>query len=117
MEQGEQGNGVEERAALPITPAEAAEQKKDSIPPAVIKAFNILIVEKMSGGKAVFTQEEVVKRLVEEKGLSEADIYSKGYLNVEKLYEKAGWQVQYDKPGYNEDYPATFTFLPQAKKE
>ncbi len=34
------------------------------------------------------------------------------WLNVEELYRAQGWTVTYDKPGYNESYPATFTFAP-----
>ena len=26
------------------------------------------------------------------------------------LFEEAGWNVQYDKPGYNENYDAYFKF-------
>ena len=33
-----------------------------------------------------------------------------GWLDVEGIYRKAGWDVEYDSPGYCEDYPATFKF-------
>lgn len=37
------------------------------------------------------------------------------HLDVEDVYRAAGWEVTYDKPGYNETYDATFTFR-SAKK-
>jgi hypothetical protein len=39
------------------------------------------------------------------------DVFKNGWLNVEHLYETHGWKVEYDKPAYNEDYPATFKFI------
>ena len=32
------------------------------------------------------------------------------WLNIEKIYEDAGWAVKYDKPAYNESYDAYFIF-------
>jgi hypothetical protein len=31
-------------------------------------------------------------------------------MDVEDVYQKAGWEVEFDKPGYNEDYEANFKF-------
>jgi hypothetical protein len=31
-------------------------------------------------------------------------------MDFEPFYEKAGWKVVYDKPGYCESYAANFTF-------
>ena len=36
--------------------------------------------------------------------------------DVEDIYEKAGWDVTYDTPGYNETYEPKFTFKPSKKK-
>lgn len=32
------------------------------------------------------------------------------WVNIEDVYRKQGWNVEFDKPGYNEDYDATYTF-------
>ena|SRR3989344_552940 len=93
----------------PITPGEIAKTKRVSIPDEVFEAFNELIVEHFSGNSATIRQADVVA-LIEKKGLDCKDIFKKGWLNVEGVYGKAGWSVTYDKPGYNEIYPATFTF-------
>jgi hypothetical protein len=48
--------------------------------------------------------------LLVKKGLKKQQIFDDNLLDVEEVYEKAGWKVEYDKPAFNESYPATFTF-------
>lgn len=45
-----------------------------------------------------------------ELGLSRQEIFDNRLLDVEDVFRSQGWKVEYDKPGYNESYPATFTF-------
>ncbi len=42
--------------------------------------------------------------------MSSSEIYERHLLDVEPSYRAEGWEVEYDKPGYNETYEATFTF-------
>lgn len=93
----------------PIKPGEVAAKKQKDFPDAVFEAFNELIAENFGGGSARFTQEKAEKLMVA-KGLGRSDIYKKGWMDIEDVYEKAGWKVDYDRPGYNESYAATFTF-------
>jgi hypothetical protein len=93
----------------PIKPNQVAKQKKADFPDAVFEAFNELIAEDFAGKTARVGQKEVVE-LMAKKGLNRNEIYKKGWLNIEETYEKAGWEVDYDRPGYNETYPAAFTF-------
>lgn len=92
-----------------IKPSEIAGRKAKSMPPAVLESFNELIAENFSGGSATVVQKDVVKRMVS-KGLKSADIYENGWLDVEGIFEKNGWSVHYDKPGYCESYDAFFEF-------
>lgn len=94
----------------PIKPNEVAEAKVNSIPDEVFEAFNELITENFSNGRAVVQQEDVAKRIRVKMGRKADGMFDKGWLDVEGVYEKAGWRVTYDKPGYNEDYEANFTF-------
>lgn len=100
----------------PITPKEAANKKKAYIPEPVFEAFNQLIVKNLSGNCAIVSQSQVVSVLctrvnpITKKVFSPDEIFENGYLNVEELYSEAGWRVEYDKPGYNEDYGAFFKF-------
>jgi hypothetical protein len=93
----------------PISPNEIVGKKEQSFPDAVLEAFNEIIVGNYSQGQASFKQDDVIKLMVK-KGVKRADIIPKGYLDVEDVYREQGWKVEYDKPGYNETYPATYTF-------
>jgi hypothetical protein len=99
----------------PLCPKEVVEKRKADIPDAVFEAFNELIAKNFNAAYAIVKQKEVVKLLVE-KGLKEKEIYEKHWLDVEELYRKAGWKVEYDKPAYNENYDAYFKFRPRGKK-
>lgn len=101
---------------LPIRPEDIAKEKESAFPDAVLASFNQLITEKFSGGSATIKQEDVVKLMVS-KGLDHREIFDRGWLNVEGVYRASGWKVEYDKPGYNEDYPATFTFTRSVKHD
>lgn len=93
----------------PIAPDEVAGAKKVIIPKKVFEAFNTLIVRNFAGNNAVVVQDDVVDLLVK-GGLNRSDIFNNHWLDVEDAYRSAGWIVEYDKPGYNESYPATFAF-------
>lgn len=96
----------------PITPCEAAKRKKANIPEVVIEVINEFIAKKYSRGYVAIEQGAIVKALVE-KGLNRSEIFEKGWLDIKDIYGEAGWKVEYDKPGYNESYEATFKFTPK----
>ncbi len=98
-----------DKKIAPIRPRDIARQKQESFPNEVIEAFNQLIGESFNNGYATIRQDDAVALMVK-KGLVSKEIYRRGWLNVEDIYRKAGWEVEYDKPAYNESYPATFTF-------
>ncbi len=90
----------------PITPKEAVNLGND-FPYEVIEAFNELIVE----GRGTVRQSAVVDRIMAKMpDIRRETIFKKGWLNIEGVYTKAGWTVEYDKPGYNEFYEAHWMF-------
>lgn len=93
----------------PITPIEVVSKKLTIIPDHVIEAFNTLIAKHYTGRSAKFKQDEVLAAIVTEEITSKM-VFENHWLDVEGIYLDAGWNVEYDKPGYNESYPATFTF-------
>lgn len=101
-----------EKKIRPIKPEEIILKKQKNFPDEVITSFNELIAQKWNGKWATISQEEVMVLMVE-KGLERNEIFDKGWLDIEDIYRSAGWNVEYDKPGYNESYPATFTFRKQ----
>lgn len=90
----------------PITPKEVVKKKKEQIPPEVLEAFDELIAENWNGHCSTFSQKDV-SALIRAKLKGDFPIK---YLDVEDIYRKAGWKVDYDKPGYNESYDASFEF-------
>ena len=96
-------------ATKPITPKEVDTLKATNIPSEVFEAFNELIVENYDGESSSFTEKKAAARIVT-KGIALKLLYNNHWLDIEPFYEKAGWIVDYDKPGFNESYPATFTF-------
>lgn len=93
----------------PLKPQDVAKEKQASIPDEVLECFNQVILEEYYNGYASIKQEDVVNLMIS-KGLDRNEIFKKGWLNVEDIYRKAGWKVEYDKPAYNESYPASFSF-------
>ena len=94
----------------PISPEDIPEARAAVIPPEVIEAFNYMIALKFSGGRAVIRQDDVLERICSTLNVSRETVFNKHYLDVEDIYRDKGWSVTYEKPGYNETYPATFTF-------
>ena len=106
----------QQEPTLPITPREARKQMISSIPPEIIKIFNDMIAEKASGRGRVrvnLLQCDIVKRIEEtHTSITRKLIFEKHWLDVEPLFEKAGWKVRYDKPCYygGDNYEANYTF-------
>jgi len=89
--------------------------KKELIPGFVFDVVNNLIAKNWNGARSVIKQKYIVADIIkycEDNSitLSESGVYENKYLNFEELYRQQGWKVEYDKPGYNETYDASFTF-------
>lgn len=86
---------------------------EDSIPEFVIEAVNNILKKEYRGDSVTILQKEImteVMNLRTDLSLSKEDIYKNHWLDFEPLFRKNGWNVSYDKPGYNESYEARFTF-------
>ncbi len=94
----------------PIKPGDVISAKAKQIPDQVFEVFNELITEKWDGRCALVKQTDVVERIVEKYGATREEIFAKGWIDVEDAYRSVGWSVEYDKPGYNENYAAFFVF-------
>lgn len=100
----------------PITPEEA--RNGNHIPEFVIQAFNELIAEDFICSSARIDQEDVIERILlyardnadAYPNVTRETIFQRGWLNVEGIYTRSGWDVEYEKPGYNESYAPRFIF-------
>lgn len=95
----------------PITPSEAEEARLTRIPECVISAVNQLLKEKYDGHEARITQNELLNIITDEETPREYFFRNK-CLDFEDLYREQGWDVVYDKPGFNECYVAYWIFKP-----
>ena len=97
----------------PISPSDV----KKIIPDFVIEAVNQLIMEKWDGYEAVILQDDIMDIVSSDDPdndkPSRREVFDKGWLDFEPLYREKGWDVEYDKPAYNEFYKAKFIFKPK----
>lgn len=95
----------------PISPDEVTAAKTGTIPGEVFDAFNECIALKWNGHEAVVPQDTVVAAILGRMPTAaRQSVFDNGWLDVEESYRALGWSVEYDKPAYNESYPATFKF-------
>lgn len=106
---------------VPFTPAEVADQQVKRLPEFVIEAVNEVLVKKTVNGYGTIPQDDLIEAIcvkarmtMSHKFKSVAQLrevlFAERWLDFEKTYRAAGWKVDYDRPGYNESYSATFTF-------
>jgi len=94
----------------PIKPSEVRQHKTDLLPEEVFIAFSDCIAITWDGRSSVVKQRDVVGRIAAAMSITTAEVVQRHYLDVEEAYRAHGWDVEYDKPGYNETYEATFRF-------
>ena len=105
-----------------ITPEEAEKAKISSIPDYVFQAFNELLAENFVGNVGtIIYQHEVLKRIINiyphiienDKDNIVNSLFVNHWLDVEKIYEEAGWEVTFHKPAYYEDFDPYYNFIPK----
>ena len=92
----------------PISPKDLT----PTIPDFVAEAVNTLLSKNYKPRGTKINQEDIIQEIIRIKpDLARQAIFDNGYLDFEAAYEAKGWRVTYDKPGYNETYPASFLFV------
>lgn len=104
----------------PLSPTEIQVKWTKVFEPLVIEAVNNLLIKKYSPNKKDFVikQHEITTEIkcllgdqtMEQKDIKIKELYANNQLDIEEFYRKAGWEVLYDKPGYNEMHDAFFEF-------
>lgn len=109
---------MSKRKIKPLSPDEVADKARASIPDFVIEAVNNLLQKELTQGYATLRQDEVVKEIMRlaPEGTKQQEIFDNKWLDFEPVFEKAGWSVDYDNPGYNESYEPTFDFKDKRKR-
>jgi hypothetical protein len=94
----------------PLTPNQVTAHKKVLLPDAIIECWNGLIAKNWDGYVSIVHQSEAVRLLMEVMDCGRDEVITNKWLDIEDIYRESGWKVVYDRPGYNENYSATFNF-------
>jgi hypothetical protein len=99
----------------PIKPEDVPHRKLDALPDFVVEIWNELIAKNWVNSKSCVKQEEVISLLLcrADDSTKREDVFKNNWLYIEPIYEAQGWDVVYDRPAYNESYPASFVFTPK----
>lgn len=93
---------------MPITYEELIKERGLETPDCVIEAVNFLIKKNFKPKKKsskVYTDE-----IVAHSPFSYEEFDEKGWFDIEHLYEKAGWNVEYFSPDFCESFSSYFEF-------
>ena len=94
----------------PIKPSEVMQ----IIPEWVIAGANECILEhyRELRKESKFTQNELIDFVLKKapEGVTRETLFDNCWLDIEPVYRKVGWKVDYDCPAYCETYEANFTF-------
>jgi hypothetical protein len=94
----------------PYSPAQAKEERAQTTPAEVITVINELLAQRSENHRISITQEEVVETLITRFEIPRENIFLNHMLNIESAYRANGWNVEYDKPSWNESYKAYWVF-------
>ena len=103
----------------PITPTQARKAKNVDIPDVVVEAVNALITKNLKGNEARIVQDDLIKEIMTlNPEMTSTVLYKNNWLDVEPLFEKNGWKVEYNKPRYGDDgFDAYFIFTVKRGKK
>ena len=107
----------------PIRPEDLPAAKAAQIPDFVFDAVNGLLAKHAgSGSRITLRQPEVISAILarvpglwENREEALDSLFANRWLDFESAYQDAGWEVAYDKPGYNESYDAFWVFRPKGE--
>jgi hypothetical protein len=101
---------TEGAAVHPISPDEVVKYRAKTFPKEVIEVINTMISEAWNGYMAELEQDEVLTRICQKLKISSDEALRRHLLDFEEVYRDAGWNVEYDRPGYDESYEANYKF-------
>lgn len=102
----------------PLSPSEVRSRQCGGIPDCIIEAVNELLVKEWNGREITISQLSIIKLAIKKnrgKGslINGKMMIDNGWLNFEPIYRKLGWNVYYEKPGFNEPGESYFIFKPK----
>ncbi len=93
----------------PLSPAELKVAKESALPDAVFEVVNLLLTK-----STIVRQCDVMEMLTKKFGVTREQVFEEKWLDFEGAYRRRGWDVAYDKPGFNESsYEPFWKFTPK----
>lgn len=96
----------------PLKPDEIVDSLDIIIPKSIIKAVNMLLMDKYRGKPVSIKQKDIIKKALElDNDLNRDKIFDNNYLDFESLFKKSGWDVSYESPSYGDNnFDSYFSF-------
>ncbi len=98
----------------PLSPTKVKQAAINAVPDFVIQAVNNLLAKECRGEcqYATLRQTDIIDEILRVNPKVKRDqIFANHWLDFEGVFERAGWDVRYDKPAYNENwYEPSFDF-------
>lgn len=92
----------------PFTPEDARKANAERIPDRVVQAVNDLLAKQGGKNNITIYQEDVVNYLL--GFYKREEIFEQNLLDFEDVYREQGWNVEYVKPAYFENFKAYWRF-------
>ena len=102
-----------EKKVNAITPKEIIDNLDEVILPVVIQAVNNLLKTKFRGKSVTIKSKEIIAEIKRLGGPSSKVLYDTNQMDFEPIFRVFGWEVSYDRPGYNESYDSYYEFTPK----
>ena len=100
-----------------MRPKEVIDNKIHVIHPDIITIVNEFLTKRYNGTLVKIAQDEIVNEFMKRnKGFKKEKLFADHHLDFELIFESKGWSVNYDQPGYCENYDAYFVFKPKKQK-
>lgn len=97
----------------PLDPKCLVKTKAFEIPSIIISITNKLIDENWDGHQSKVWQSELLSRIQHMTGIDREDILRNSWLNLESVYRRVGYDVNYIAPAWGEKGDAYFEFIPK----
>ena len=99
-----------------LKPEDISDSKEEYIPDVVFDVVNALITQEWNGRSACIKQKDIIEKIGQISDLTKDIIYKKNYLDIENVYRKNGWEVEYESPAWGESFDAYFEFTKPKKR-
>ena len=97
----------------PISPKDVVSYKEKVTPSIIIKTFNEVIAKAWNGSQAIIYPQEILTLI--QPFLSNEELEDLNLGGVITIYKEKGWDIEVDRPGYNENYRTKYTFSKSSK--